>query len=309
MTGVTGSTGPIGLIGPTGVTGIAGPTGTNFSVSTTSVNSTFYPTFVNTTSGILSQLNTDTSLTFNPNTNQLTTSGPTILANIAEGRYIEIDANTANTSFIDFHSKDGAGTADYDGRILCEGGDLSTTGQGAMLYEALSHTFKSNAITTFGINSSGNITLKTSGTAPTSGQLGYVQTVTNISGISINASDTVVNIASITLSSGTWSVIANVRIANTAGFTTISAYEVGFSDSINLGNNGNYPYTVFTSGRANVTIEFGKGFTYPIIIIPTFFTLTTTTTIYINGKILVADGSTGTGNKFQDIYIQAVRIA
>ena len=57
------------------------------------------------------------------------------------GRYIEMDVSSANTARLDFHSFDTSTTTDYDGRIVCTGGVLNTSGSGSLTYTATTHTF------------------------------------------------------------------------------------------------------------------------------------------------------------------------
>jgi hypothetical protein len=72
--------------------------------------------------------------------NRVYTYGRTDLAVATTGRFLEIDANTSNTCFIDFHSLDG-GASDNDARIICQGGNAVTAGQGTLQYQALLHRF------------------------------------------------------------------------------------------------------------------------------------------------------------------------
>jgi hypothetical protein len=56
------------------------------------------------------------------------------------GRHVEIQANTPNNAYIDFHSKDGS-DVDYDARIISTGGTNNTIGEGALTFQANNYTY------------------------------------------------------------------------------------------------------------------------------------------------------------------------
>lgn len=107
--------------------------------------------------------------------------------------YLECGSGSGNM-VLDFHSS-GLFDTDYDARIIASGG-TSATAQGNLQLEA-------NVI-----KITSNLTLPTTYTAPTSGQLGYVLpevsgTVTAGIGIAIDCCNTGL------LSAGTWIIVAN----------------------------------------------------------------------------------------------------
>ena len=59
------------------------------------------------------------------------------------GRRIELGCDVFNYSYIDFHSADPFALyiADYSARIISYGGSSQVAGQGALSYNALSHSF------------------------------------------------------------------------------------------------------------------------------------------------------------------------
>jgi hypothetical protein len=67
--------------------------------------------------------------------NKTTTFGRNDFAFATTGRFVEIDANSVNSSFIDFHSLDGGGS-DFDARIISSGGNAVTSGQGTLSIQA-----------------------------------------------------------------------------------------------------------------------------------------------------------------------------
>ena len=68
-------------------------------------------------------------------------NGNAVLAYRTDGRYVEVGADTANTSYLDFHSNDNAG-ADYDTRIVSTGGVTGTAGQGTLTCTGKNYVFR-----------------------------------------------------------------------------------------------------------------------------------------------------------------------